>query len=65
MRHYLMSAAAVLALFLVLFLVGEAAGIPLLEDPTPLLERGGWLSAVVGVSLLALDVLLPILPTSS
>ena len=60
MRHYLLSAAAVLALFLVLFLVGEAAGIPLLEDPTPWLERGGWLSAVVGVLLLALDVVLPI-----
>jgi len=59
-RHYLLSAAAVLALFLVLFLVGEAAGIPLLEDPTPWLERGGWLSAAVGVSLLALDVVLPI-----
>jgi uncharacterized membrane protein YdjX (TVP38/TMEM64 family) len=44
----------------VIFLVGEAAGIPLLEDPTPWLERGGWLSAVLGVSLLAVDVLLPV-----
>lgn len=60
MRHYLFSAAVVLAFFLALFLVAEAAGIPLLEDPTPWLERGGWLSAVVGVSLLAVDVLLPI-----
>jgi uncharacterized membrane protein YdjX (TVP38/TMEM64 family) len=59
-RHYLLTAAAVLAFFLALFLVGEAAGIPLLEDPTPWLERAGWLSAVVGVGLLAADVLLPI-----
>jgi uncharacterized membrane protein YdjX (TVP38/TMEM64 family) len=59
-RHYLFSAAVVLAFFLVLFLVAEAAGVPLLEDPTPWLERAGWLSAVVGVSLLAVDVLLPI-----
>jgi uncharacterized membrane protein YdjX (TVP38/TMEM64 family) len=60
LRHYLSSAAVVLAFFLVLFLVAEAAGIPVLEDPTPWLERAGWLSAVVGVSLLAVDVLLPI-----
>jgi uncharacterized membrane protein YdjX (TVP38/TMEM64 family) len=59
-RHYLFIAAAVLAFFLVIFLVGEAAGVPLLEDPTPWMERAGWLSAVVGVSLLALDVILPI-----
>ncbi|MFN8635532.1 MAG: VTT domain-containing protein [Chloroflexota bacterium] len=60
MRHYLLAAGAILAFFLVLFLVGEAAGIPLLEDPTPWLERAGWLSAAIGVSLLAADVLLPI-----
>lgn len=60
MRHYLLSAGAVLAFFLALFLVGEAAGIPLLEDPTPWLERAGWLSAAIGVTLLAVDVLLPI-----
>jgi uncharacterized membrane protein YdjX (TVP38/TMEM64 family) len=59
-RHYLLSAGGVLAFFLALFLVGEAAGIPLLEDPTPWLERAGWLSAAVGVTLLAVDVLLPI-----
>jgi uncharacterized membrane protein YdjX (TVP38/TMEM64 family) len=59
-RHYLLSAGAVLAFFLALFLVGEAAGIPLLEDPTPWLERAGWLSAAIGVTLLAVDVLLPI-----
>lgn len=60
MRHYLMSAGAVLAGFLALFLVGEAAGLPLLEDPTPWLERGGWVAGAVGVFLLTVDVVLPV-----
>lgn len=60
MRRYLTAAAVVPTFFLALFLVGEAAGIPLLEDPTPWLQQAGWIAAVVGVSLLALDVLLPV-----
>jgi uncharacterized membrane protein YdjX (TVP38/TMEM64 family) len=59
-RHYLMAAAAVLVFFLALFLVGEALGLPLLEDPTPWLRQAGWLSAAIGVGLLAADVLLPV-----
>lgn len=60
MRHYLMVAAAILAFFLALFLVGEALGLPVLEDPTPWLRQAGWLSAVMGVSFLAVDVVLPV-----
>ena len=60
MRHYLIAVAVVLAIFLALFLIGEAAGIPLLEDPTPWLQQAGWVAAAIGVSLLALDVLLPV-----
>jgi uncharacterized membrane protein YdjX (TVP38/TMEM64 family) len=59
-RHYLLTAAAVLVAFLLLFLVGEEAGIPLLEDPTPLFAQAGWLTAVFGVGLLTLDVVLPV-----
>ncbi len=59
-RHYLMAAVAVLVCFLALFLVGEALGLPLLEDPTPWLRQAGWLSAAIGVGLLAADVLLPV-----
>ena len=60
MRHYLIAVTAVPALFLALFLIGEAAGIQLLEDPTPWLQQAGWFAATVGVSLLALDVVLPV-----
>jgi uncharacterized membrane protein YdjX (TVP38/TMEM64 family) len=59
-RHYLTAAGSVLVGFLILFLLGEAAGIPILEDPTPWLGNAGWLSASIGVALLAVDVLLPI-----
>jgi uncharacterized membrane protein YdjX (TVP38/TMEM64 family) len=59
-RHYLIAVAVVPAIFLALFLIGEALGIPLLEDPTPWLQQAGWLAAAIGVSLLALDVLLPV-----
>lgn len=60
MRRYLTVVAVVPAIFLALFLIGEAAGIPLLDDPTPWLQQAGWIAAVLGVSLLALDVLLPV-----
>lgn len=60
MRHYLISVAAVLAVFLALFVVGEALGLPLLEDPTPWLQQAGPLAAAIGVALLALDVVLPV-----
>lgn len=60
MRRYFTVVAVVPAIFLALFLVGEAAGIPLLEDPTPWLQQAGWVAAAIGVSLLALDVMLPV-----
>jgi uncharacterized membrane protein YdjX (TVP38/TMEM64 family) len=60
LRHYLIAVAVVLTVFLALFLIGEAAGIPLLEDPTPWLQHAGWLAAALGVSLLAADVILPV-----
>jgi len=59
-RRYLTAVAVVPAIILALFLIGEAAGIPLLEDPTPWLQHAGWVAAVLGVSLLALDVVLPV-----
>ena len=60
MRHYLLAASAVMAVFLALFLIGKALGIPILEDPSPWLQQAGWWAGVIGVALLAGDVLLPV-----
>lgn len=52
--------ASMIAFFLVLFFVVEALGVPLLADPTPWMRHGGVAAAVLGVSLLIADVLLPV-----
>jgi uncharacterized membrane protein YdjX (TVP38/TMEM64 family) len=49
-----------LALFLFLFFLVEALGVPLLVDPTPWLKQGGVWAAALGVALLIADVLLPV-----
>jgi uncharacterized membrane protein YdjX (TVP38/TMEM64 family) len=49
-----------LALFLALFFLVEALGVPLLVDPTPWLRQGGVWAAALGVALLIADVLLPV-----
>jgi uncharacterized membrane protein YdjX (TVP38/TMEM64 family) len=63
MKRYRVVAVSFLALFLILlilFLLSEALGIPLLTDPSPGLERGGVLGALIGVGLLVVDVALPV-----
>lgn len=60
MKRYLVIMGGMVAFFLLLFLVVEAMGVPLLTDPTPWLGRGGLVAAVVGVGLLVADVLLPV-----
>jgi uncharacterized membrane protein YdjX (TVP38/TMEM64 family) len=55
------SLAATIALFLLLmFLAASAAGIALLDDPTPLFRGARTTAAVIGVSLLVADVFLPV-----
>ncbi len=44
----------------VLFAVVEALGVPLLTDPSPWLDRGGWVAVAVGTGLLIADVVLPV-----
>ncbi len=60
MRRYLLLIAGLLIIFLSLFLLAEALGIPLLTEPTPWLKQRGLAAAAVGVGLLIADVLLPI-----
>lgn len=60
MKQYWAVVGALVAVFLVLFVVVEALGLPLLTDPLPFLRRGGAAAGLVGVALLATDVLLPV-----
>ncbi len=59
-RRYALVAAGIAAFILASFLIVEALGIPLLVDPSHQLAHGGIGAAVLGVSLLIADVLLPI-----
>src|ERR1051325_10896407 len=60
MKRYLLIMSGMLAFFLGLFFLVEALGVPLLVEPTPWLNRGGALAAILGVGLLIADVLLPV-----
>jgi uncharacterized membrane protein YdjX (TVP38/TMEM64 family) len=60
MKRYLFIMAMMIAVFLALFIVVEALGVPLLADPTPWLNHGGVFAACLGVGLLIADVLLPV-----
>jgi uncharacterized membrane protein YdjX (TVP38/TMEM64 family) len=60
MKRYLLIMAGMMVFFLVLFLIVEALGVPLLTDPTPWMKHGGLVAACLGVGLLIADVLLPV-----
>ena len=60
MKRYWTVAGLLLVGLLVLFLLVEALGVPVLTDPSPWLERGGPTAALVGILLLTIDVLLPV-----
>lgn len=60
MKRYLLIITAIMLFFLLVFFVVEGLGIPLLEDPTSWLKKGGALAAGLGVGLLIADVLLPV-----
>lgn len=60
MKRYWIVAGSILAFLLILFLLVEALGVPLLTDPAPWLERGGVIGALVGAGLLVVDVVLPV-----
>ena len=61
MRHYVAVVAVMLVFFLAIFALVEAAGIPLLTDPTDQLTGAGpAVAAAVGFGLLVVDVVLPV-----
>lgn len=60
MKRYWLVVGAMLTVFLLLFGLVEWLRIPLLTDPSELLNRGGIVAASVGVGLLIADVLLPV-----
>ncbi len=60
MKRYWMLAGAMLAFFLLLFLLVEWLQVPLLADPSRWLERGGVIVGLLGVGLLIADVVLPV-----
>lgn len=61
MRHYLTIVIVLLVVFLALFALVEAAGVPLLVHPSDYLTGAGpMVAAVLGVGLLIADVVLPV-----
>jgi uncharacterized membrane protein YdjX (TVP38/TMEM64 family) len=60
MKRYWILVGGLLGTFLITFLIVEALGVPLLTDPSPWMQRGGWVAALVGVGLLVADVFLPV-----
>jgi uncharacterized membrane protein YdjX (TVP38/TMEM64 family) len=60
MKHYLTIFLLVCAAILVLFGVTVFVGVPVLEDPTPWLGRGGAGTAALTTGLLLVDVFVPV-----
>ncbi len=60
MKRYWIAAGILMIVMLAIFFAVEALRIPVLTDPAEMLNRGGWIAAIVGVSLLIADVALPV-----
>jgi uncharacterized membrane protein YdjX (TVP38/TMEM64 family) len=58
--RYLTAAGGVLAFFVTTWLLVEALRIPALTDPEPTLDRGGAEAALLGLTLLVVDALVPV-----
>jgi uncharacterized membrane protein YdjX (TVP38/TMEM64 family) len=64
MKRYTVMVSAILAYFLISFLVVEVIDVPLLKDPSPWFGRESTLTALLGSGLLVADVILPV-PSSA
>lgn len=60
MKRYWLLVGLIAVSLTALFAAVQALHVPLLSDPSPWLGRGGVVAAVLGVGLLAVDVLLPV-----
>lgn len=60
MKAYSILFFVLLCFFLLLFLLVEQFQVPLLSDPSAVLNRGGFIAALVGTGLLISDVVLPV-----
>jgi uncharacterized membrane protein YdjX (TVP38/TMEM64 family) len=58
--RYPLVVGAVLATFLLTFVIAQSASLPLLTDVQPHLDERSWVTALLGVGLLVSDVVLPI-----
>jgi uncharacterized membrane protein YdjX (TVP38/TMEM64 family) len=64
MKRYSVMVSVIFGLLLVLFLLVEVTGVPLVKDPSTWLGGTGTLTALVGTGLLVADVILPV-PSSA
>jgi uncharacterized membrane protein YdjX (TVP38/TMEM64 family) len=60
MKRYAGLCGGLLVAMLVLFLLAEAFDVPFLTEPAPLGSRTGAVAAMLGVTLLVVDVVLPV-----
>jgi uncharacterized membrane protein YdjX (TVP38/TMEM64 family) len=60
LKRYWTVVVSILALLLILVVLIETLGIPVLTRPSSWLEQGGLIGALVGVGLLVVDVALPV-----
>lgn len=60
MKHYIQIFVLICVALLVMFGIAQAMGLPVLEDPAPLLGRGGAATALATTALLVVDVFIPV-----
>ncbi len=59
-KRYWLAITLISSVFLVLYLIVEGLKIPVLSDPSPFLNAPGIITALGGIIILILDVLLPV-----
>lgn len=60
MKSYIKVIALLITLFTATFIAVQALNIGVLRDPTPVMREGRFIAALIGVSLLAADVFIPV-----